>query len=554
MINYHSLSRGISFFLFIVLFSAPSLRAQDLNAQLDNLLNENYKPNEPGAIALVAKGNEVLYRKAVGMADLENNISLTPNHVIEIGSITKQITAVAILMLLEEGKLSLEDPIEKFVEKYPTHGYKITIHHLLTHTSGIKSYTSMEKWTKLWRQDMTPMEMIDLFKNEPMDFAPGEKWSYNNSAYFILGYVIEKASGMPYPEYVEKKIFAPLGMKNSYYGSMSKIILNRARPYQKRDNEFRNAEYLSLTQPYAAGSIMSTVDDLLTWNTAVHAGKLVKKETLQKAETGYKLNNGKPTYYGYGWGIDEIKGSPVYEHSGGIFGYTTNGIYFPKENVYVIVLTNRDDQGPEDLSIKMAALAIGKPITKPVSKVKLDEAYAKSLTGVYDFDENVSRYIIYDNGSLYSQRPGSPRFEVFPQDKTHFSFDGDLTSLEFLPDKKTGKITGVIFKNRIRESRGVRTDKPIPAHTETRVAEDILKQYVGVYEIQPGFNLTISLEDGHLMSQASGQQKVEIFPESKTKFFLKVVDAQIEFIEGTDKKYSLVLYQGGQKVPGKRKD
>lgn len=546
--------RRITSFLFVLLLSTPSLLAQDLSAQMDNYLNENYKANEPGAIALVAKGNDVLYRKAVGMADLENNVSLTPNHVIEIGSITKQFTAVAILMLLEEGKLSLEDPIEKFVEKYPTHGYKITIHHLLTHTSGIKSYTSLESWTKLWRQDKTPMDMIDLFKNEPMDFAPGEKWSYNNSAYFILGYVIEKASGMPYPEYVEKKIFAPLGMKNSYYGSMSRIIPNRARPYQKADGGFKNAEYLSLTQPYAAGSIMSTVDDLLTWNTAVQSGKLVKKETLQKALTDYKLNNGKSTHYGYGWGVNEIKGSPTYEHSGGIFGYTTNGIYLLRENVYVIVLTNRDDKGPSDVSMKMAALAIGKPISKPESKIKLDEAYAKTLSGVYDFDENVSRFITYDNGHLYSQRSGGERLEVFPQDKTHFSFDSDLTTLEFLTDKKSVKITGVLFKSRIIESKGVKTDKPIPAHTEVSVPEELLNLYVGVYEIQPGFNLTITLESGHLMSQATGQQKIEIFPESKTKFFLKVVDAQIEFIEGADKKYSLMLYQGRQKIPGKRKD
>lgn len=546
--------RGITSFLSILLLSVQILIAQDLSAQMDNYLNEKYKPNEPGAIALVAKGNEVLYRKAVGMADLENNISLTPNHVIEIGSITKQFTAVAILMLLEEGKLSLEDPIEKYVEKYPAHGYKITIHHLLTHTSGIKSYTSLESWTKLWRQDKTPMEMIDLFKNEPMDFAPGEKWSYNNSAYFILGYVIEKASGMSYPDYVEKKIFAPLGMKNSYYGSMTKIIPNRARPYQKRDSEFRNAEYLSLTQPYAAGSIMSTVDDLLIWNLAVHSGKLVKKETLQKAQTDYKLNNGKPTHYGYGWGLDELKGSPTVEHSGGIFGYTTNGIYLPRENVYVIVLTNRDDQGPGDTSMKMAALAIGKPITKPESKIKVDEAFAKTLTGVYDFDENVSRYIIYENGHMYSQRAGSERFEIFPQDKTHFTYESDLTTLEFLADKKTSKVTGVLFKSRINESKGVKTDKPIPANTEVKVPEDLLKQYVGVYEIQPGFDLSITLENGHLMSQATGQQQVEIFPESNTKFFLKVVVAQIEFLEGADKKYSLVLYQGGQKIPGKRKN
>ena len=533
-----------------LLFAVPVF-GQVLSSQFDAMILEKYKSNEPGAAALVAKGNDVLYRNAIGMADLENNVTLTPNHVFEIGSITKQFTAVSILMLLEEGKLALTDPVTKFIPSFPMHGHTITIHHLLTHTSGIKSYTSMESWTKLWRQDKTPMEMIDLFKGEPMDFAPGEKWMYNNSAYFMLGYVIEKASGMPYPEFLEKKIFTPLGMKSSYYGDMSRLIPNRARGYQHGE-VFKNAEYLSLTQPYAAGSIMSTVDDLFTWNRAIYAGKLVKKETLQKAFTDTKLNNGKSTHYGYGWGLNEINGSPTLEHSGGIFGYTTDGIYLPKEDVYVILLTNRDDRDPSEVSLKMAALAIGKPITKAEAKIKLDDAYAKSLTGVYDFEEGVSRVITFEDGQLYSQRLGGTKFKILPQDKTHFRYDGDMATLEFVDPKAGPK--ELLFKNRVDVSKGVKTNKPVPTHMEIRVGEDVLKQYVGVYEIQPGFTITITVEDGHLMSQATGQQKVELFAETKTKFFLKVVDAQIEFKANASGDYdSFILYQGGREVPGKKK-
>ncbi len=144
--------------------------------------------------------------------------------VFEIGSITKQFTAVSVLMLMEQGKLSLDDDITKFIEDYPTQGHKITIHHLLTHTSGIKSYTDVDSIFKLARNDFKPMEVIDLFKNIPMDFAPGEQYRYNNSAYFILGYIIEKASGQTYADFIENNIFKPLNMKNSYYGSMKKII------------------------------------------------------------------------------------------------------------------------------------------------------------------------------------------------------------------------------------------------------------------------------------------------------------------------------------------
>jgi len=536
----------------LFLWLATPACGQDLSSQFDTLIQEKYKVEEPGAAALVAKGSDILYRKAFGMADLENKVVLTPDHVFEIGSITKQFTAVAILMLLEEGKLALTDPITKFIPTYPMHGHTITVHHLLTHTSGIKSYTSMESWTKLWRQDKTPMEMIDLFKSEPMDFAPGEKWMYNNSAYFMLGYVIEKASGIPYPEFLEKRIFIPLGMKSSYYGDMSRLIPHRARGYQHGEI-FKNAEYLSLTQPYAAGSIMSTVDDLLAWNRAIHAGKLVKKETLQKAFTDYKLNNGKSTHYGYGWALSEINGSPTLEHSGGIFGYTTNGIYLPKEDVYVIFLTNRDDRDPSEVSLKMAALAIGKPFTKAEAKIKLDEAYAKSLTGVYDFDEGISRVITYAEGQLYSQRAGANfKYKLLPQDKTHFLFEGDNSSIEFV-DPKTGP-KELLLKNRLDVSKGVKTNKPIPVHLEIAMSEPLLKPFVGVYEIQPGFDITITLEGGHLMSQATGQQKFELFAENESRFFLKVVDAQIEFKFNEKGDYdSLILFQGGRQIPGKKK-
>ena len=409
----------------------------------------------------------------------------------------------------------------------------------------------MERWTKLWRNDMTPLEMIDLFKGEPMDFAPGEKYLYNNSAYFMLGYIIEKASGISYPAFVEKNIFTPLGMKNSYYGSKSKIIKNRALGYQKAE-EYVNAEYLSLTQPYAAGSIMSTVDDLLVWNTAVHANKLVKKETLQKAFINYKLNNGKPINYGYGWGLNEINGSATLEHSGGIFGYTTNAIYLPKEDVFVAVFSNCDCNPPGEVSTRMAALAIGKPYSSGVAKITLEPDYAKSLTGVYEFEDGATRIITAEGDQLYSQRSGGEKFKIVAQDKSTFGFENSFSTLQFSTTK--AGVMEVLFKNRVDVSKGVKTNKPIPSHTEVLVSPEVLKLYEGIYEIQPGFALTVTLENGHLMSQATGQQKFEIFPESQTKFFLKVVDAQLEFFtNGEGKVDSLILYQGGRQIPGKKK-
>jgi uncharacterized protein YneR len=219
----------------------------------------------------------------------------------------------------------------------------------------------------------------------------------------------------------------------------------------------------------------------------------------------------------------------------------------------VIFLTNRDDQGPGEVSLKMAALAIGKPYLKAEAKIKLDEVYAKSLTGVYDFDEGVSRVITYEDGQLYSQRMGGNKFKLLAQDKAHFLYDGDMATIEFA-DIKTGT-KELVFKSRVDVSKGVKTNKPIPVHMEIAVSEEVLKPYVGLYEIQPGFNIAITLEGGHLMSQATGQQKIELFAETKTRFFLKVVDAQVEFKANASGNYdSIVLYQGGREIPGKKKE
>ena len=539
------------FSIFLIIAISTMGFAQKLEKQFDQMLGDQYLPNEPGATALVAIDGKIVYHKAFGMANMELDVKMEPDMVLEIGSITKQFTAVSILMLMEQGKLDLDDDITKFIEDYPTHGHHISIHHLLTHTSGIKSYTSMESWVPIWRKDFEPKELIDFFKNEPMDFAPGEEWSYNNSAYFILGYIIEKASGQTYEEFVETNIFERLGMKSSLYGSNSEIIKKRASGYQKNE-EYINAEYLSLSQPYAAGSLMSNVDDLFIWNRAIRSNTLVKQESIDLAFTNYELNNGEKINYGYGWGLNEINGSPTIEHSGGIFGYVTNAIYLPNEDVFVAVYSNCDCNGPGQVSTKMAAIAIGKPYPDEEDIISVESDNLNKLAGVYDFSDSSTRIITVEDNQLFSQRPGSNKFKLFPIKKNTFSFENSFATIHFNED---GKEVKAVFANRINKTEGVKTNKPIPVHNEIQLESEILKRYTGVYEIQPGFDIVITLEGNKLMSQATGQEKIQIFPESQTKFFLKVVDAQIEFVENEKGVFeSFILYQGGQEISGKKKN
>ncbi|REH52469.1 CubicO group peptidase (beta-lactamase class C family) [Tenacibaculum gallaicum] len=429
--------------------------AQSLTSKVDEILQTQFKNNGTGAVALVAKKGNVIYRKAFGKANLELDVNMVPENVFEVGSITKQFTAVSILMLLEEGKLSLEDDITKFIPDYPTKGKEITVHHLLTHTSGIKSYTSMRKFGEVMTKDEPPLKFIDFFKNEPMDFEPGEQYKYNNSGYFILGYIVEKVSEMSYPKFVEERIFKKLNMNSSYYGSHTKLIKNRATGYQERDGEYLNAQYISLTLPYAAGSIMSNVDDMLRWQTAIRKNILVRKGTIDKAFTNYTLNNGNKINYGYGWSFNEINGVPTIEHGGAIPGYRSMGVYVPSEEVYVIVFSNCGSNSPTNTAIKIAALAIGKPFSKGRNAIALSKEELQKWVGAYKFEDGGIRLITMENNQLYSQRKGSSsKFKIYPTSPNEFSFEDGFYTYKLL--EKKGKKT-TIFQNRIKKEKGVFT-------------------------------------------------------------------------------------------------
>ena len=535
---------------FTVVTCAQSPNSKALSAEFDKLLSAQFKPGETGCAALVAINGQIIYKKAFGMANLELNVPMQPDMVFRLGSITKQFTAVAILQLMEQGKLSLQDDITKFIPDYPTQAYKITIENLLTHTSGIKSYTNDPGIMKFMKDDLKPEEVMDKFKNLPMEFAPGTKWNYNNSGFFLLGYIIEKASGMKYQDYIEQNLFKPAGMTNSLYGSDRKIIKNRAYPYQADGDNTINADYMSMLLPYSAGSLMSTVEDLYMWNRALLSDKFVKRETLEKAWTEYKLSDGKGTHYGYGWFLSQVQGSPTIEHGGGINGYLTNGIYLPKEDVFVAVFSNSTAKGPDAVSTKMAAIAIGKPYSHTETPVPAD--IIDQYPGVYEDESGSQRLITKEGSDLFSQRSGGAKIKMKQFAKDKFFFDDYFTILTFNRDA-SGNITGVDADDRGVITTYKKTNKPIPSHAEIKLSPEVLINYTGEFELSPGFVIAVTLEGDRIFTQATGQSKVEIYPESETKFFLKVVDAQLEFVKDESGKYNkVILHQGGKDMEGKR--
>jgi CubicO group peptidase (beta-lactamase class C family) len=472
---------------------------------------------------------------------------MKPEMVFQIGSITKQFTAISILMLLEEGKLALDDDITKFIPDYPTQGYHISIHHLLTHTSGIKSYTSKTEWFDLWRNDMEPLEMIDFFKNDSLEFEPGSDWAYNNSAYFILGYIIEVASGQTYEDFIENNIFKPLEMNNSFYGSNSEIIKNRAYGYQEGEVGFVNAEYLSLTQPYAAGSIMSTVEDLYRWNSGVHAYKLVKKETLELAFTNHKPIKELNTGYGYGWGLSTINESPTYEHSGGIFGFVSNAIYLPEEDVFVAVLSNCNCLQPVEVSTKMAALAIDKPYPNNSEGIALKKVDLEKWVGVYQYEDS-SLFEIITDGEILIVVEEDEKDTLYALSKSRFVFDDDITQFVF---EESGDSTQAILNYRLYTVPAIKVDRKMP---KVQLSEETLQAYVGIYSFQETFDFNIYIKEGKLIAEMTGQEPIELIPESETVFLVDGVDGKVEFIANAEGVYNEIVFnQGFLKMKAQRK-
>lgn len=522
--------------------------------EMDELLSKAYPPNEPGAAVVVVKGGKTILRKGYGMADVELGVKVEPDMVFRLGSITKQFTAVAILMLAEQGKLSLSDDITKFFPEYPSKGRAITVEHLLTHTSGIKSYTGISAWRSMWRKDMSVTELIDLFKNEPADFEPGTRWAYNNSGYILLGAIIEKVSGMTYEQFLQKSIFEPLGMTHTFYGSATRVIPRRVPGYSMTKEGLRNAEYLSMTHPYAAGSLLSNVDDLALWDAALYNEKLFKQSSLQKAFTPYTLKDGTTTNYGFGWSRIAYEGRTVIEHGGGIHGFSTIGIRIPEDRIYVSILTNRDYQTPDDTGLRVAALAAGRPF-RPAVAVTVAAADLEPLAGIYQIDEKEAYTVRRDGARLLILRSGRRPQEVFPLSPNEFFYDKEtLDRLTFVRDA-AGKVTGLKVTRRFGPPTvAARTDKPLPKErAEVQLAPEVLERYVGVYEISPTASFNVIRKGEQLYGQPAGQEALELFAESETKFFLKAVDVQIDFqTDAAGKVTGLILHQGARDTPAKK--
>jgi len=543
--------------LVLITLSPPVLaREATLPEKLDAIAAEAFAKSGPGGSVIVVKDGKTLLRKGYGMADLELGVPAKPEMVFRIGSMGKQFTAVAILQLVKEGKVKFDDPLSQYVPDFPG-AEAITVEQLLTHTSGVRSYNDVPSAMIGIREDKTPMQLVEGIRNEKPAFAPGESWMYSNSGYLFLGIIIEKASGMKFADYMQTKLFTPLGLKNTFVEDESQIVAGRVRGYAiGPDNVLRNAGYMNMTFPYAAGSIETNVDDLARWNELLVAGKVIDKELVDRAWTESRTKDGKPTGYGYGWYVSDEDGVHFVVHGGAITGFRSSGVLVPEKKLFVGVLHNALSSGNDMLytlkyiTTRLALEALGQSWS--ATPVAMSGDAKVQFTGIYDFD-GVKRTVRFEDGKLIAHQEGGPPFALLPVAKDEFVYDKAFTRLKFKM-ASSGAIESVVSISRGQPTQTGRRIADAPAARRAiTLAGEKLDRTIGVYELEPGFRLAITREGTQLFMQATGQGIAEAFAESETKFFFKVVDAQIEFAIGDDGRASvLTLFQGGLATPAKR--
>jgi CubicO group peptidase (beta-lactamase class C family) len=519
------------------------------------LLAKTYDPAGPGAAVLVKRGDQVLYRGAIGRADVAAATPLSADGMFRIGSVTKQFAAAGVLRLVEQGKVALSDPLSKYVPGYPN-GDAVTVRQLLNHTSGIRSYTSMPGiMDGPIQRDLTTPQLIDVFKNEKPDFAPGEGWLYNNSGYVLVGAVIEAASGMPWHQYLHEQFFAPLGMTHTGYGHDPAVVARQVHGYSWEGDKVVDARPISMTQPHAAGALVSSVDDLHTWNRALHEGRVLQDASYLAMIT--PQDKAMESMYGYGLVAGTVRGAPMLSHGGGIFGFSTTLNYVPGDDISVVVLQNADgargnNEGPSELARRIAAFALGDPYPT-ATPIAVDAATLKQYEGVYRIDAKTTRTLRVVDGKLTGQRTGGQRAQLIPIAKDSFLYEDGFNRFDVLRDA-TGKITAMRF---YPEGEGLGTvvalsNEPLPAdRAAIELPAPALQRLVGRYEFN-GMPMVISVADGALHAQLGSQPVLPLKAESADRFYPTVVDATLEFTPASGTPDTVTLHQNGRQMAFKR--
>ncbi len=402
-------------------------------ASIDQIIGQFIKSDEPGGAVIVVRDGELIFRRAYGMASLELGVKMEPEMVFGIGSLTKQFTAVAVVLLAEKGRLSLTDYIGKYFPDFPG-SRQIQIKHLLTHTSGIKDYIPLNDFSSRMREDLNNADVLEIVKKEPLEFPAGEKFVYSNSNFALIGGIIEKVTGQSYEQFLRETLFLPLGLARTQFLDNTKVIPGLVSGYELVDGEIRKARLMSYSYLHAAGGMCTNVDDLAKWNNALFDGRIINRASLEDCLAPQNLNNGVSSGMGMGWFVGTLYGKPVVYHGGGIYGFVNHTLYLPGEGLYVAILRNFINRSTDTRRIAeaVAGIVLGEYPPPPAPEtITLSPEQMSQYVGEFRFDDGSVRRVMLIDGRLYYGIDEKRKVEIFPESPTRFHQPGGRVQLEF---------------------------------------------------------------------------------------------------------------------------
>jgi CubicO group peptidase (beta-lactamase class C family) len=426
---------------FAVLAASPaSAQADRVDEYVEAQMQQRHIP---GLSLAVVRDGEVVLAKGYGLSNVELNVAARPETIYQSGSVGKQFTATLVMMLVEEGRLSLDDPLGKFFAEAPDSWKGITLRHLLTHTSGL----SNSLYQKInMRQDYTEDELVQQIAALPLDFQPGAQWSYSNTGYVMLGILIHKVTGKFYGDLLREKIFGPLGMTTARIINEADIVPNRAAGYRLVEEALKNQQWVSpVLNTTADGSLYLTVLDMARWDAALYTEKLLKKASLDLMWTPAKLNDGKTVPYGFGWMFNDLRGHRVIQHGGAWQGFSTHIARYVDQKLTVIVLTNLAGAPAPEIAAGVAGLY--EPGLAPVEHkaVAIDPATFAPYLGDYEFTPELVVTVSREANQLYAQATGQSRFELFAESETTFFAKVADIQCTFVKDA-SGTVTHLVLR------------------------------------------------------------------------------------------------------------
>lgn len=552
-------------------------QAGDPAARIDEYMTRAHKIGQFNGAALVVKNGQVVYKKGLGLANMEWNVPNETDTKFRLASITKQFTAALILQLVEQGKLKLDGKLSEYLPDYRKDvGDKVTIHHLLTHTSGIPSYTSLPKFFEETSRDpFTVTEFVKKYASGDLEFEPGTKFRYNNSGYFLLGAIIEKIHGKTYEQAIKENIFEPLGMKNSGYDHHNVILSKRASGYRKTPTGYLNAPYLDMSIPYAAGSLYSTVEDLYLWDQALYGDKIV---SAKSKELMYKpfLDN-----YAYGWGIAKVKLGQSNEtvnsvsHTGGIHGFNTILVRYPDQKNLIVLLDNTSqganlDRMNRDLTnilydqpFEMPKQSIAEVLMKTISErgdvasaVRQYRELKATQAATYNFAESELNMLGYQLIGAKKVKEAIEIFklnvEAYPQASNPYDSLGEAYLLAGERELALQNYRKAVELNP-QNTAAVTIIKDLE-RPATKIDPATLDTYAGHYEATGMGMFEVAREGDKLTGGPSGQPKRELVAQGGSSFFVPSVNFHFTFVKDDKGQVTHVLMRrpDGREIQAKK--